>query len=125
MIREAKDDELLERLLWTYRGLMKTMKTLSNNEAPQRISVILSMMEIMMEVDAGRKCEKDVRNVVHQARSWVSKTTRQDYMSYRLRCFAGKAAVYAENMKNSQAELSSIAKITNALNNSSKQQTPK
>ncbi|KAF1787828.1 hypothetical protein GQ600_16588 [Phytophthora cactorum] len=97
-ITTAGDDESLGGLLWTYRGLVKSVITLPGDETVQRIAEILITIEILMGGDSKRKYGEDVRNAVKLARRWVSETPLQGYMAYRFRRFASKAVAYVENM---------------------------
>ncbi|KAG3166586.1 hypothetical protein PI126_g4157 [Phytophthora idaei] len=71
-ITTGKGGGLLDRLLWTYRDLVKNVKPLPCDEKPQRIAEILSMVEIVMRVVSKAKRGKDIRSTVEQARVWVA-----------------------------------------------------
>ncbi|POM66020.1 hypothetical protein PHPALM_18183, partial [Phytophthora palmivora] len=53
----------LERLLWSYRGLMKSMKGLDPSEMPQRIAETLSMLETVM---GPQELHRSANSVLHE-----------------------------------------------------------
>ncbi|KAG7382678.1 hypothetical protein PHYPSEUDO_004648 [Phytophthora pseudosyringae] len=119
----GNDTELLDRLLWTYRGLVKGTLALPDSEKPQRIAETLSMLETVMRVDSECKYANDVRDAMELVSGWVSKIELSEYLGHKIRRFANKVEFYIKNMKVDDVGLRRLAaNIPNLVDARAKQQ---